>query len=257
MCRPPLLLLALLLLVFQPGRAQAEEASEYARVTERGLAEFGERNFEEARALFLKAHALSPSARTLRALGMVEFELKSYVDSVRYLEEALSSTERPLDGARRAEAQTLLETANAYVARYVLRVASETTLSLDGSGIEKPRELVLAIGTHELEFRAPDHITQRRMLKVKGGEREQLTVTLLPLASAKQRDGAAASSTRDDTRASRPLYKNPWLWSAVGIVVVGASAATAIALLRQQDGDTKVEAPDVGSGGAGPLMPPP
>ncbi|HTU58204.1 MAG TPA: hypothetical protein VMF89_07215, partial [Polyangiales bacterium] len=203
-----LALLALFCALAVPLSAAADDA-EYTRATERGLEEFGERNFEEARAQFLRAHALSPSARTLRAVGMVEFELKNYADSVRYLEEALDSSVRPLEQARRKEVEALLETANTYVARYTLRVApANAELLLDGSKIERAALLVLDIGTHQLELRATGRMTERRTLKVKGGEHENLTVKLAALqASPESTTDSGSALQRDDTAAKKPLYK--------------------------------------------------
>jgi len=236
------------------SRARAEDSSEYARATERGLAEFGDRNFEEARAHFIKAHALAPSARTLRALGMVEFELKSYVDSVRYLEQALASHVRPLDEQRRKEAETLLETANTYVARYVLHVTPrDALLSLDGSQLDVPSgaPLVLDIGEHVLELRATGYASERRTLRVKGGELNELNVKLALLA-----DTDKARDVQVGTKDKKPVYKSPWLWTAVGLVVAGAAAGTLVALYGRNDASTKMEEPVMGTGGADTLMPP-
>jgi tetratricopeptide (TPR) repeat protein len=44
---------------------------------------------------------------------------------------------------------------------------------------------------------------------------------------------------RDDT--ARPLYKNPWLWTAVGVVVVGGVVAGAV-LATRDDGPSRANA---------------
>lgn len=54
--------------------AAAADSNTYTQAVTQGLQEFDEKDFAEARSHFLRAHALSPSARTLRALGMVEFD---------------------------------------------------------------------------------------------------------------------------------------------------------------------------------------
>ena len=89
-------------------QAQAGEAREvvdgppeYRALVTHALEEFDAQNYAEARSLFLRAHTIYPSARTLRALGMVEFELKNYVDSITRLEEALSERTRALTGQTR------------------------------------------------------------------------------------------------------------------------------------------------------------
>src|SRR5690349_15250674 len=75
----------------QPESAPAYPA-EYERAIDSGIAEFQQGNYVEAREQFARAHALVPNARTLRSLGMVEFELRNYVDAVTYLEGALGSS---------------------------------------------------------------------------------------------------------------------------------------------------------------------
>src|SRR5688572_3024963 len=45
---------------------------------------------EEALDLFRKAHALSPSGRTLAQMGLAEFSLKAYVDAETHLAAALN-----------------------------------------------------------------------------------------------------------------------------------------------------------------------
>jgi hypothetical protein len=61
-----------------------------------------------AREELRRAHAIFPNARTLRGLGMVEFELRSYVQSVQLLEQALAASVKPLDGKLRTDTEALL-----------------------------------------------------------------------------------------------------------------------------------------------------
>src|SRR5262249_43441282 len=53
------------------------------------VAEYDAGHFEEARALFRRAQAEAPSARTLRGIGMASFELRDYVEADRALAAAL------------------------------------------------------------------------------------------------------------------------------------------------------------------------
>jgi hypothetical protein len=70
----------------------------YAALIDEALAEHQALNFEEARTLFAKAHAIFPNARTLRGMGMMEFELRDYAAGAEQLEQALASQVRPLAG---------------------------------------------------------------------------------------------------------------------------------------------------------------
>ena len=51
---------------------------------------------------------------------------------------------------------------------------------------------------------------------------------------------AGPAAPRHDTAPKKRLYKNPWLWTAVAVVVIGASVGTAVAL---SSGSKKHEEP--------------
>lgn len=234
------------------ARAGDRETPAYQEAVNLGLAEFEERNFLEARVHFARAHALYPNARTLRALGMVQFELKDYVQSVAQLQEALRSEERALDGALREKTEKLLERARSYIASFNLDIEPSTRVSVDGqtTDLSTGSELVLPVGEHSLEFKAPGRITDKRTLQVQGGEHESLRVRLMVLKPEADPQLADKQDSREKTR--RPVYKSPWLWTALGVVVVGAAAATAIILTR--DTETHTAEPYTGTGGAPPLV---
>jgi hypothetical protein len=230
--------------------ADGSETAEYKEAVSLGLAEFDERNFFEARAQFARAHGLYPNARTSRALGMVYFELKDYVQSVHFLEEALSSRERPLDADKREKTEQLLKRARGYVARFEIDMEPEANLAVDGepSSLRSNQELMLGVGEHTLEFHASGRVSEKRTLNVQGGEHDTLRVRLLPATAVAR--GQGAPDTGERAPAARPVYKNPWLWTALGIVVAGGAAAAAIMLTRSE----RVEDPYPGTGGIPPLM---
>src|SRR3954464_9628976 len=90
----------------------SQEYREYVRVA---LREYQAGNFNEAKAFFAQAHALSPSARTFRGLGMCSYELRNYVDAIEWFDQALSSTQRPLTESMRDEILGLLRQARTFV----------------------------------------------------------------------------------------------------------------------------------------------
>jgi tetratricopeptide (TPR) repeat protein len=218
-------------------RADSAETAEYKEAVSLGLAEFEEKNFLEARAHFSRAHAIDPSARTLRALGMVNFELKNYVESAKYLGAALRSSERPIEADMRSKTEKLLVRAEGYIARLTSEIAPETRVSVDGKAtdLSSGSEVVLAVGAHSLEFSAPGRITDRRTLEVQGGEQETLRVKLAAVGATT----AGASSGDGVHDEKRPAYKKPWLWTALGVVLAGAAAGTAIALTRKTETTTE------------------
>ena len=241
-----LLIIAWLALSLPHAHAEAP-SPEYSRAVEVGVSEFEQRNFLEARTHLHQAHALYPNARTLRALGMVEFELKNYAESATYLQQALSSRERPLDAEKRAQAQALLDRALGYLALLTLKIEPQTHVLVDGAAREVASgdQLVLSLGEHVLEFQAKGRVSQRRTFNIKGGEQETVRVTLAPLAAPQ------APSARDGDSERRPLRRNPWLWTAVGVVVAGAAAGAAVAITRDSSRTSEY---DLGTGGKRALV---
>jgi len=223
---------------------QSDEPAAYRDRIDEGLREFSVQNYEEARSLFLQAHALVPSARTLRALGLCEYELRNYGESVKYLDGALASKVKPLRDALRDETERMVERARNFVGRVVVDVRpSSARLLVDGVKVDSARAepLWLAMGEHTLEASASGFATERRKLNVKGGEDQALTFILAPGDElAEPKDTARAKSSSE-----RRWYKSPWLWTGVGIVLAGAAAGTAIALTRDDPGSS----PDGGSTG--------
>jgi len=59
------------------------------------VAEYEAGHYQEARALFRQAHEKSPTARTLRGIGMASFELRDYVEATRALTASLRDVRPP------------------------------------------------------------------------------------------------------------------------------------------------------------------
>lgn len=169
-------------------RVRAEEApdtsaeAEYREVVERAVAEFDLGHVVEARALFLRAHELWPSARTLRTLGMTAFELRMYPRALRELQAAIDDPRRPLPPEQRAQVEGLIAETQGYVGRYQLQLRpAGTELLVDGSRVSTHEPLVVGVGMHELLARAPGFVELRRELVVQGREDEPLLLQLSPV----------------------------------------------------------------------------
>ena len=70
------------------GLARAQGSKKHDRYEETisiAVNEFRARRFPEAREQFSKAHAIQPTARTFRALGLVNFELRNYAEAAAML----------------------------------------------------------------------------------------------------------------------------------------------------------------------------
>jgi hypothetical protein len=221
----------------------------YAQAVDAAVREFQEGDFEDARAFFAEAHALFPNARTLRGLGHSEFELRLYVQAIAHLEASLSSTVRPLSAEQRTEVESLLARARNLVATVRIKVNAEgATVMVDGLQVAlgPDRTLQLDLGDHVLEVSASGHLSTRRQLRVSGGDQQEIEITLSKPAPAAAAPVFVAQPI--PTREDRPVHKNPWLWTAVGVVLAGAGVATALALTRE--GDTVPESAYGGDTGA-------
>lgn len=159
--------------------AQDAEPAEYRALIESAVTEFAAHNFPEARALFRRAHAIHPNARTLRGLGMSSFELRDYADSVRMLRLALADERQPLTDEQRAQTEALLARADAYVGRFRLEgVPDDATVRVDGASVAREDDgtLLLSLGVHELEASVGDQVTHHGRVEVEGGENEALSL---------------------------------------------------------------------------------
>lgn len=226
-------LLLCVLVLAAASRAGAQASADvpgYREAIEEAIAEYAAHNFDEARSLFARAHKLSPNARTLRGLGAVCFEQRQYGESIDFLEQALVSSQRPLEGEMRVETERLLARARGFVAELVLDTTpARTELLVDGTHVptEIGRTVRVEVGAHQLELRAPGYHTERRTITVEGGEREPLRVVLrraLPTRPAAT--NAPASSPQPGS--ARPSRLGRALASTSLALGVGAFAATAV-----------------------------
>jgi tetratricopeptide (TPR) repeat protein len=210
------------------------EPVEYRAAIDLAVAEYELSNFAEARAQFQKAHALYPNARSFRGLGMTEFELRNYGDAIAHLEHALASPIKQLTGTLREQTVDLLTRARGYVARLHLELDPQSaTLVVDGTEVQRGATdlLLLEVGDHVIELHAPGKLSERRPVKVTGGEERTLRWVLRPAV---------------EPHTERRWYKSPWLWTAVGVLAAGAATGAALA---HNDKEAAATAPEGGTTG--------
>lgn len=161
-----------LFLFAAPAFAQeAEPPPEYEARIQEALTESANGNWADARAAFRQAHEAFPNARTERGIGMVSFELRDYVDSVRHLRAALTHAVRPLTEEQRTETQALLDRAIARIAIFSLSEVPEgAEITVDGRAVEPEEDgtLLLGIGEHEVEVTGAHR--WESTIPVRGGE---------------------------------------------------------------------------------------
>ena len=204
--------------------------AEYRRYVEEGLREFNAANYEEALALFDKAYAVKPTARVLRGIGKVQFELKQYAKAVGTLDAALASTADPLADTLREEVTSLRERALRFTgvvkAKVVPATAGRIALSLkDGRIRLAPGDQSVRINGHpavsDVELVVTDqvHVGTRRYL-VEGVSThvpEPVTVRMAAMSESID-DDAVGAPARGDRGA---LW---WLIAIAGLIAALVSA---------------------------------
>lgn len=247
---PLVFVLALLLtsLATPAMRASAQDdhpPAEYDGLVDGALEEFDAQHWAEARALFERAHAIHPNARTLRGIGMAAFELRDYVAARRALEGSLAETRRALTAEQRSQVAELVERARVFIGDFRIGPApAGTTLDVDGvpttpeGDLGSSATLSLAVGTHELTLRAPDGRRAHAQVTVHGGERASLELAI-PDALATPSESAPSEAAPEAMRGPQAPPSTgpgmvPWVLvvgggvvAIVGAVLLGLGASDA------------------------------
>lgn len=200
--------------VCSEASAQAQASSNaatgseaYKQLIEQALSEFKHKNWPEARILFRRAHELSPSARTLRGMGVVSYEMRDYVQAVRDLSAALVDPRQPLNAEQRGEAETLLARARTFVGVYRVTVEpAEATLALDGAPAVRETDgtYLVAFGEHVLSATANGYEAGRTQVTVQGGENGEVSLALVPVFIEPRVAPTAASEPSSARELSEP-----------------------------------------------------
>jgi tetratricopeptide (TPR) repeat protein len=110
-----LVLALVLVLGWAASAANAEaQSSRYRALIESAILEYNAGNWDEARLLFQQAHAIEPTARTWRGMGLADYERRDYVAAIAELEAALANAHKPLSKSQRDEAARALDQARRY-----------------------------------------------------------------------------------------------------------------------------------------------
>jgi tetratricopeptide (TPR) repeat protein len=207
-------------LASSPALAQEQQAAPadleaYQSAIRAAVSEYDLGNFQEALALFERAHALSPNARTLRGAGMSAFAMRKYVLALRYLGQALTEQNKALTPAMRSEVEDLIARAETFVVSYRLELdPADTKVEVDGKVASVEDGLILLDpGEHELVASADGRESITRRLRAEPGSKGELKLVL-------------ASSGED---ANRPSFfaNRKWTWVALGgVPLFGAAALT-------------------------------
>ncbi|HEY2733585.1 MAG TPA: hypothetical protein VGI70_06350, partial [Polyangiales bacterium] len=196
-----------------------------------------------------------PSARTLRGLGLALYEARHYPDSIRYLEQALSDSRRPLTPKQRDEVGATIERAKLFVGHLALRVEpTDANVTINGQPIERDDagKIVTEAGWLDFEVSAPDYKTMLRRLQINPGDEQSLTVRLEPekgvaASTSESAPAPTAASVPPPTPAvtapapyQRSSALTTWKW-LVGAGAVAGLASGGALLIAQKLGAPSYE----------------
>jgi len=175
------------------ARAQTDD---YRDTIDAAVAEHASGHWEEALGLFRQAHALRPSARTLRGMGVASFEARHYADAIRYLTAAVTETARPLTPEQLLAVEQLLSRARAFVSRLSIVVSpADATVAVDGNLVvgDKRHEILLDAGEHQLVVSARGYESSVRAVQLSPGTGANFDIDLSPKRDATALEGTSAA----------------------------------------------------------------
>jgi hypothetical protein len=199
--RLPAALMALLLASAGAATARAadDDQTPVSVLIGDAVAEYDAGHFQEARALFRQAHERSPTARTLRGIGMASFEMRDYVEATRALTASLRDQRRPLTSEQKRHAEALLARAHTFVGRFNVKLKpAGASLFVDGHPAELEPEgvLLLGFGRHQLSLRCASCSPSEKdeEVNVSGGEHKDIELTLAPAPPTPPPDTSGAGT---------------------------------------------------------------
>lgn len=233
--------------------AQAEDPAEFNEVIKRAVTEFDAGNWDEASALFRRAHELNPSARTWRGLGLTSYELRRYVDAIAQLEAALADPRKPLTAAQRKEVDTVLARAREFVSVYRVRVIpAEAEVLVDGRPAKLTEgQLFLDPGPHNVVVRAPGYEERHADVRAAAGTKDELSLELSVAGQPEEPQQVA-----EPVAAPAPVEQPPaqprkriWTWVLGSATVAAGAAALGLALATNGQQDDLDKCNKSGGGG--------
>jgi tetratricopeptide (TPR) repeat protein len=239
----------------QAAPPATSESAQYRALIEGALDEFNREHWTEAYALFMQAHALEPSARTLRGMAACAFEARQYLRAIEYMRAALSYANKPLDDVQRREGNDLIERAEVFVARATLAIQpAEARIEVDSVPAERDDQgrLLLDPGLHQIAFSRPGYVTETRSVNVNPGDTLHIALQLAPsvpplttAASATTtphaHDAQGAPARAADAAATAPAQsRRTWAFITAGAGVALAGTGFALFFLGR-DGVQDVE----------------
>lgn len=192
------------------GAAQSEA---YDAVIAQAVDAFEHERYVEARRLFTEAHALLPSPRTLRGIGLCALEIGDFAAAYHELSAALAMQggTNPLTPALRTQVEQMRERARLHVGLYTGLPAGATMQIGDGTIEPEPDgALALADGERVVTIRFADGREESLTLQVTGGATESLP----DLGTAAVTTTTGTTTTTDARELGTPIVTDATVGSA-------------------------------------------
>lgn len=240
------LALAVMLVVAMTSLAGAQSDDRtYEGIIRAALQEYELEHWAEATALFERAHAMRPSARTLRGLSLANFENRQYVKAWTFGRQALESDVRPLAAKQREHLEGIVARADDFIARFDVSTDPEgATLMVDGYPVvtDAAGSVMLDPGDHELVARLASGQSEHRKVVAESGRTGTLTIRFredleeAPVAerlTSEPRPTAPASLGAAEEEGSGSV--GPWIVMGTGGAILIASAITGVLTKSAED----------------------
>jgi hypothetical protein len=213
------------------GAEGAAVNAEYRRAIDEAIAAFDGSDFARARAAFERAHALSPSARTYRGIGITAFRQGDFLAASSALRSALEEQRKPLTAEQRTEVTDLQTKAAERLGHVTIRVSPGTaTVRLDGRVVEAGREIEVTAGQHVFRGDHAGYLPVEREHDVSAGTPISVALELgvREAAPSARRDLAPAHPVPAKEEGATPSEHGGrfWTWIVLGAApVLGAVSA--------------------------------
>jgi hypothetical protein len=179
---------------------------------------------EEALELFQKAHAISPSGRTLGQMGLAEFSLKRYVDAEAHLVGALAD-QSPWVAKNRGALEQALEDVRKHVAVLTISGPAGADVTVNGKPVGRlplVEPVHVGEGRVRIEGNLIDHQTTAVDIKAPGGQQVNTVLDLVPIAPPVAAPGLSSPSGSGASMTEASLR---WrTWAGGGLLAVSAAA---------------------------------
>lgn len=230
--------------VVTPAPALAQDGAQVARQRFReGVQAARAERWEEALTAFTEAYMVVPRAEILINLASAQIHTGLLVEAQASYEQFLAEAVRGTRAYRhRPAAEQALEALAPRIPRLSIhRRNHEATdvVELDGVSVRHDRlddPLAVNPGRHEVTLTRDGEVVARATVSLDEGESSEVTLFVMRQAAAAE---AVAPPTEDDEEdpvgGRRSAAASPWLWTAIGVVLVAGGVTAGVLLAGGED----------------------